>query len=709
MRALFRCAAAVILVCGAAAAAADTRKPDFDFSAIEQVWRIAAVLERDEEPAEASWAALFQSAGYRELMRREPYFDEDGFKNDFRLAFNPSQAAARSEALAKRPNSTAAHFARIAGRRDILRRLQAGMERGTVMAEALAKARALLPAGALDGAPYPPIAFIFFAPDGRGYDPIIIDWLYAADQGDGLVDFLAHEAHHYYRNRIRAYDEGDVRVADQDLLNGLTQLQIEGIADQIDKHEPYFRKGAPESSAYAAQYRKNHLDSPRILAEVNRRLEQAAAAPGETPGLMDLLPQSGHPTGYFMARAIIDQGGAEAMVATVGNPFAFLYLYNRAALKSGAYPAFSRKTLEYLRKLETAYCRKPETALFREAVLDGFDPTAVTAFWAIADRLEQGIEPTAVEWSRLVDHPAYAELAGHEGRAYAPETIRDRMDLVFNPSRAGELEAKLEQDAEGMTAHFASLKTKRTRVEGYVHDLGADDWVQRVMADVRPFLPAGTDTQEADPLFVPLIFSFDLRYGYQIFIFDPSYGAEQPASIEYHARSFALNYYRDLQLVVHPGRLKAKHAEAVALLATLEQHGFMENIRPKNAVFAGNPARQEADTKAFEAGLEEAPAAIGQLDRMLAEIGKSPAETGSWSVLSSMSLPLEGRPVGFFMARTIIDQLGKEQLAAVLGDPFGFVRLYNEAANRTAGALPCFSEAAVRLISGLEKEYRRGA
>jgi len=682
-------------------------KANLDFSAIERIWKIAAILAQEKEPAEAEWSALFQTPGYRELMSHEPYFREENFKVNFRLAFLPSKAAARKEALEKRPNSTAAHFVRIGERQEELRRLQAELETGALMDAALEKTRGFLPAGATDKIPSPPISFIFFAPDGRGYDPIVIDLLHAANQGDGLADFLAHEAHHYLRNKLQAYDEGDLLVVNEFLLNGLNQLQAEGIADQIDKHGPYFRKTNPEASDYADVYRKNVLDSPRILAEVNRRLEEAADRPGRDTDLLDIAPQSGHPTGYFMARTIIDGGGEREMIDTIGNPFAFIYLYNRAAMKSGTAPLFSRKAVEYLKELERTYCRKPETALFLEAVSGGFDPSAIETFWKIADQLAQGQDPSPDEWVRLTGHPAYAELAAHEGAAYEPDVVKDRMELAFKPSRAEELQAAQKQGRAGMAGHFASLKSKRAAVDAYLKSLETENWIGRIMADVRPYLPAELLETNPKPLFTPVFFSPDLRYGYAIFIFDPSYGGKDPAVVEYYARFFVLYYYRDFQTVYDYDRLKVKHAEAVRLFGNLERFGFMENIRPGNSHYDGDPARKETDRKAFEAGFKDAPALLARLDRTLTDIGTAGGTTQAWAKLSFRDFPLEGRPLGYFMARTIEERLGKERLIVTLGNPFAFIRLYNEAAAKGPASLPRFGKAAIELIGALEKEYGR--
>ena len=68
-------------------------------------------------------------------------------------------------------------------------------------------------------------------------------------------------------------------------------------------------------------------------------------------------------------------------------------------------------------------------------------------------------------------------------------------------------------------------------------------------------------------------------------------------------------------------------------------------------------------------------------------------------------LPDNGRIIGAFMASTIVQRLGRERLLQVVGDPFAFWRLYNEAARQTRGEAHVLSEAAMRTIERVRRAY----
>jgi hypothetical protein len=68
---------------------------------------------------------------------------------------------------------------------------------------------------------------------------------------------------------------------------------------------------------------------------------------------------SGHPTGYFMTRAIIDHLGKEALLKEIGNPFQFFRLYNQVTQEHpDKYPTFSHKTMKLVKDLELKYLKK---------------------------------------------------------------------------------------------------------------------------------------------------------------------------------------------------------------------------------------------------------------------------------------------------------------------------------------------------------------
>jgi len=206
---------------------------------------------------------------------------------------------------------------------------------------------------------YPPISFVIIGPDARGYSPVVVDVLQSIDKRDSLVIFIAHEFHHYYRNKFFDYTQ------DQDLLWVIDQIQAEGIADQINVGKWFHDKALYPQ--YASNKRnQRYLDWYAKNPEIIREMDALFAAMYDHPErrrelgrkLRDLVPLSGHPTGFYMSNLIIDQLGKDALVKDIGNPFAFFRLYNRAAGKKGdEATTFSEKTIRFIRWLEEKYVR----------------------------------------------------------------------------------------------------------------------------------------------------------------------------------------------------------------------------------------------------------------------------------------------------------------------------------------------------------------
>ena len=73
---------------------------------------------------------------------------------------------------------------------------------------------------------------------------------------DLFIPLYAHEAFHYYRDKLAAFSEGDILLAHQGILMALNMIQNEGLADLIDKPASIFSGGPRADSTYALEYRK---------------------------------------------------------------------------------------------------------------------------------------------------------------------------------------------------------------------------------------------------------------------------------------------------------------------------------------------------------------------------------------------------------------------------------------------------------------------
>ena len=165
---------------------------------------------------------------------------------------------------------------------------------------------------------------------------------------------VAHEFHHGYRNRI-AID----LTRDEAILWVIQQVALEGTADLINV-PAWIDKPVETLDASDRLFVEWYHKSAEVIRTMDRLFAQMqdGAANRQDLGteLRKAVPRSGHPTGYFMARTIVDTLGKDAVIRTVSNPFAFFRTYNEAAKKKGSgAPVFSEKAMQLLRSLEKRY------------------------------------------------------------------------------------------------------------------------------------------------------------------------------------------------------------------------------------------------------------------------------------------------------------------------------------------------------------------
>ena len=330
-----------------------------DFSGVERFLEVTATLARDQEPTPEQWDALFATPGYAVLIERE--FQRSFFELNFRLAFMPSRRDELEERL-EAGRATGGlrakylpHFVRARSARDTIQSALEAQKEGAFVHEAIQKAADLLPS--VEPGEVPPVSFVIFGPDARGYSPVVIDILHLEDRGEFLTSFVAHEFHHYYRNQLLGLTQ------DREILWVIDQVQAEGIADQLNVgewfHDPDLfeaQAAQPRNSAYLEWYAR----SPEVIGKMDALFSEMYRHPearGQLgPELMDAVPLSGHPNGFYMANVIIEEMGRGALVGEIGNPFRFFLLYKEAAdRKGGDTPTFSDEAVALLRELEARY------------------------------------------------------------------------------------------------------------------------------------------------------------------------------------------------------------------------------------------------------------------------------------------------------------------------------------------------------------------
>ena len=163
------------------------------------------------------------------------------------------------------------------------------------------------------------------------------------------------EGHEMYHQLQPNRDFGPLAPDDAGLLEFMASMQHEGTADQIDKVPTMALPGDPRGIREWAL-----TPAPAFIHRMDSAL-QARARGGAAASLRWYRQLSdgsnGHLPGFFISSAIVRNGYGKQLVAQSDNPFAFVFLYQKAARKDRTLPRFSNASIRYLKELERKYSR----------------------------------------------------------------------------------------------------------------------------------------------------------------------------------------------------------------------------------------------------------------------------------------------------------------------------------------------------------------
>ncbi len=331
-----------------------------DLSSFEQFWHIVGILESSSNPSEDEWNKLFDTPGYSALIASE--FNKDFFKQSFLAAFDPEKEETLERLLEGKTSRYLKYYSQVRkDKKTYEKNVKLIEEKWKKIHESIyARASAFLPYGESEKNPI--VSILIFDTDARGYETIVIDAIFA-NRLEDFVSLAAHEVHHFYRNQLLEYDKEKIEEEDKELIWVINQIHAEGIADHIDKG--LFIFGGIETAfpkTYVKYFKETVKRAPEIIEEINTIIESFTNNKLTKKELgieiKKVVPLSGHPLGYYMANIIIKNAHFDELIRTVGNPFKFFELYNKAArLDRERLSLFSEISLNLIEELEKKYVK----------------------------------------------------------------------------------------------------------------------------------------------------------------------------------------------------------------------------------------------------------------------------------------------------------------------------------------------------------------
>lgn len=325
-----------------------------DFSGADHFWTITALLKQGIDPSDKEWTAFLETPYYK-----FNYYSSDKLrnwiKNSITTAFLPEKMKNRDTIL-NRPDSdygkvVLLHMIDAEKNKESIQLYQQALTRQNFIDSIISISQQYLPKGTISKFKKPNISFGIFKPDANGASTgIYVDLKFAQDFPDFDL-LMAHEAHHYYVGHIRKKMVNDKNDSAAVLINVINQLQLEGIADQIDK-EASLASGRYDINNKFRIYYEDPLPN---LQKVDSLLKIIYHNPGTVKEngklINELLPLGGHPHGYYLSQTIKTVLGKKALISTCYNPFDFIRLYNKAAKRKGLF-YFSNEAVACLNRLE---------------------------------------------------------------------------------------------------------------------------------------------------------------------------------------------------------------------------------------------------------------------------------------------------------------------------------------------------------------------
>ncbi len=317
-----------------------------DLSGVHHFWEIVDIYKKGDKPNESKWDELFDTPGYDILTKIE--FSEDFFRKVLNLAYGPNTNEILGE-VTEIEKRMIKHLNDIMDNRKELNDFLGEIFTDDYYDDALDLTFDWLPFEEQE--PYPPVSFLFFQEDARGYIPIVFDLQFAYELGDDLSLFLAHEMHHFYRNMEVSFDP---EIDDKEIIWAINQIHMEGVADNINS-EFIFGDKEIFGKEYQRTYLQRYRNAEEYIQELDEHIKDYRANPDKYREIIKAdLPLSGHPIGFFMAESIIDSGRKDELIENYDDPFYFFELYNKSA-ELNDYYRFSEDSIDVVNNLKKKY------------------------------------------------------------------------------------------------------------------------------------------------------------------------------------------------------------------------------------------------------------------------------------------------------------------------------------------------------------------
>lgn len=336
-----------------------------------------------------------------------------------------------------------------------------------------------------------------------------------------------------------------------------------------------------------------------------------------------------------------------------------------------------------------------------------FDASGLAPFWEIHAVLQSDREPSDEQWNRLWSTPGYALLDLKERRR---ASLTRALRLAYRPALAAEADTMAGKGWIGFVLpHLRRIGARRDTVTRFVEALSRSSWFPDARQRAQRYLPDGVVNRFPVPA-VSLLFFIDARGYPERLLLDPLYFLELTDPVAVLGHEFH-HYYRNA--VARPTKPFGDDLLAW-VLETTESEGVagrvdkaeVPGLTPAELVARYPDSLRRQYFVEYQIEYRRPDYWLRRVESTLERVRAAPDSNLVLGAALHREIPDNGRIVGAFMAEAIERVLGRDRLLATVGDPFAFWRAYGDAAARDRSLPRGLSEAAMAMVTAIERRYR---
>jgi hypothetical protein len=329
--------------------------------ALDVYWKITDELRKGDTLSVEKWKAFLQLEGNRVYVENQGFDDRylEKYRKTLQFVYNPRNEKALALMMQDKVNNWMAYkINQYKVHEKELISYASHLNEPAYLDSMYKNAWEWLPENLRKKSPDTQFYFIPVDNDALVQNGVVVFTLWSAYNQDKLKYGIlgGHELHHVLRrgvsfNNLAPSEEGIFYV-----LNGILN---EGTADMVDKKYSF---DSSKDIVYEYHYDELLLEkADSVIKQIDTCMQLMVQSDGKIfrteKDFRRLIGySSGHKPGYYMADVIVRNGYRRELIANIQNPFKFIYLYNKAALKdAGGPPVFSETAIVYCKQLEKKY------------------------------------------------------------------------------------------------------------------------------------------------------------------------------------------------------------------------------------------------------------------------------------------------------------------------------------------------------------------